>query len=220
MVGHLPHVRGVHPLEAYVGLCQVLGQLAIFRAERRMPASVPAYNHDDLALSFYGLRSLLDLGDQPQRAYVKRPFVGAGLQMQVRIDREWLTADWTYYIGVQSKLKFHEIERLLMQRLDMKVGSSEEVDTIYKFARAGARLVPIPDPPRDFPLNEWTYWRVDRASDAWKAVERTLNLGIRFNERQVQGKVDGEQQIQIQNPETGQVVSLSFALYAMPSPKS
>lgn len=216
-VQHLSSVRGVHPLDAYVGLCAVLGQLSIFRAERRMPTTVPAYNHDDLAVCFYALRTLLDLGDQPQRAYVKRPFIGAGLQMQVRIDREWLTPDWAYYIGVQSKLKFHEIERLLMQRLDMKVGSSEEVDTIYKFARRGAGLQAIPDPPRDFPLNEWTYWKVDRSTEAWKAVERTLNLGIRFNERQVQGKVDGEQQIQIQNPESGQLVSLSFALYAMPT---
>lgn len=215
-LSQLPFARGVHPFVAYCELCRIVGLLAIFKPERRMPV-VPKYDHDDLADCFRAIQHHLDVSEAERRTYVKRPFIGAGLQMQVRLEREWLEPSWTCYIGVESKLSFSQVDRLLMQRLDMKVGSSEEVDTIYKFARAGAHLVPVSDPPRDFPQHNWTYWRVDRGSEAWKAVEKTLNLGIRFNERQVEGKIDGEQRVQVHSADAGKLIGLSFALYAMPA---
>ena len=214
---NLPFVQGIHPLTAYSELCRVVGLLAIFHAERRMPTKIPRYDHDDLGTCFRAIRESLDISEEQKRAYIKRPFVGAGLQMQVRLDREWLEPSWTFFIGVESKLSFTEVDRLLMQRLDMKVGNSEEVDTIYQYARAGVYLIPATDPPRDLPQNRWTYWKVDRSSDAWQSVERTLNLGIRFNERQVEGKIDGEQNIQVLNADSGDLVGLAFSLYAMPS---
>ena len=84
---NLPLVRGIHPLTAFLELCRVVGQISIFLPERRMP-KVPVYDHDDLGGCFHAIRRLLDLDTEKQRrAYVKRPFVGAGLQMQVRLDR-------------------------------------------------------------------------------------------------------------------------------------
>ena len=212
---NLPFVRGLHPLPVYMELCRIVGLLAVFQPERRMP-EVPRYDHDDLGPCFYAVRRLLAVGPEERRMYVKRPFVGAGLQMQVRLDREWLGPTWAFYIGVESRLAFHEIDRLLMRDLDLKVGSSEEVDTIYRRRRAGVRLTAEPEPPRDFPGTNWTYWKVDRGSDAWEAVEHTLNLGIRFNEKQVVGQIDGEQKVQMKG-EDGDLIGLTFALYAIPA---
>ena len=212
---NLPFVRGLHPLPVYMELCRIVGLLAVFQPERRMP-EVPRYDHDDLGPCFYAVRRLLAVGPEERRMYVKRPFVGAGLQMQVRLDREWLGPTWAFYIGVESRLPFHEIDRLLMRDLDLKVGSSEEVDTIYRRRRAGVRLTAEPEPPRDFPGTNWTYWKVDRGSDAWEAVEHTLNLGIRFNEKQVVGQIDGEQKVQMKG-EDGDLIGLTFALYAIPA---
>lgn len=216
-MSHLPFVRGVHPLTAYAELCQVVGNLAIFARERRFPA-VPRYDHDDLGNTFRGLGRLLNLGEEPKQSYIKRQFVGAGLQMQVRLEREWLEPSWSFYIGVESRLKSSEVERLLSeQKLDMKVGSADEVDTIYRYARTGARISRMPDPPRDFPQANWTYWRIDRTSEAWMDVEKTLNLGIRFNDRQVEGEIDGQHRVEIFNAEDRDLIELGFALFAMPS---
>ena len=216
-ISHLPFVQGVHPLTAYGELCRVVGELAIFSKERRYP-SVPRYNHDDLGTCFRALAQLLRLGEEPRQGYVKRQFVGAGLQMQVRLEREWLEPSWAFYIGVESRLKSSEVERLLSEeRLDMKVGSADEVDAIYRYARTGARISRVPDPPRDFPQAGWTYWRIDRSSDAWADVEKSLALGIRFNDRQVEGEIDGQHQVQIYNGEGRDLVSLGFALFAIQS---
>lgn len=212
---NLPLVRGVHPLTAYMELCRIVGMVSILLPERRMP-KVPMYDHDDLGTCFYAVRRLLDVDPERQkRSYVKRPFVGAGLQLQVRLDREWLSPDWTFYMGVESKLSFNDIDRLLNDRLDLKVGSSDVVENIYRGGKGGVKLRPEAQPPRDFPGAGWTYWKMDRGSEAWQAVEKTLSIGIRFNEKQVVGGIDGEQTIQIRN-EQNQLVALSFALYALP----
>jgi type VI secretion system protein ImpJ len=118
-------------------------------------------------------------------------------------------------MGVESRLSFNEVDRLLTDRLDLKVGSSDVVENIYRGGKGGVKARPEASPPRDFPGSGWTYWKLDRGSEAWQAVEKTLNLGIRFNEKQVVGGIDGEQTIQIRTDQ-GQLVSLSFALYAMP----
>ena len=212
---NLPFVRGIHPLPAYMELCRIVGLISIFLPERRMP-KVPIYDHDDLGSCFHAVRRLLDIDQEKQRrAYIKRPFIGAGLQMQVRLEREWLTPGWTFYMGVESKLSFNEIDKLLTDRLDLKVGSSDVVENIYRGGKGGVKARPEAAPPRDFPGTGWTYWKLDRGSEAWQAVEKTLNLGIRFNEKQVVGGIDGEQTIQIRTDQ-GQLVALSFALYAMP----
>lgn len=216
-LGHLPFVRGVHPLTAFGELCQVVGCLAIFSKERRYP-TVPRYDHDDLGTSFRDLGRLLNLGEEQAQTYIKRQFVGAGLQMQVRLEREWLEPSWAFYIGVESRLNSSEVERLLSEhKLDMKVGSADEVDTIYRYARTGAKLSRVADAPRDFPQTSWTYWRIDRSSDAWLDVEKTLNLGIRFNDRQVEGEIDGQHRIEIFNADDRDLIELGFALFAMPS---
>jgi len=212
---NLPYARGVHPLWAYMELCRVVGLISIFLPARRMPR-VPLYDHDDLAGCFYAVRRLLDLDPEGQRrSYIKRPFTGAGLQMQVRLDREWLGSGWVFYMGVDSNLSFNEVDLLLKNRLDLKVGSSDVVENIYRSGKGGVALRPEAAPPRDFPGATWSYWKLDRGSEAWQAIEKSLNVAIRFNEKQVVGKIDGEQTIQIRTDQ-GQLVALSFALYAMP----
>ena len=213
---NLPLVRGIHPLTAYLELCRAVGQIAIFLPERRMP-QVPVYNHDDLGSCFHAIRKLLLLlvGRPPSQEYVKRPFVGARFVMKVALEPEWFTDQWTFYMGVESPLSMNEISNLLTLRLNTKLGSSELVEGIYSSGKGGVKARPEAAPPRVFPGSGWTYWKLDRTSEAWQAVERSQSLGIRFNERQVVGGIDGEDKVQIRTDQ-GQLVPLAFALFAIP----
>ena len=47
--------RGVHPRVAYVELCRIVGQLSIFRPERRVAEFQP-YDHDNLYEIFMDVR--------------------------------------------------------------------------------------------------------------------------------------------------------------------
>ena len=53
--------------------------------------------------------------------------------------------------------------------------------------------------------------------EAWGSVERSLNLGIRFNERMVVKQVNGENRIDITDRETGALASMAFSLFAIRS---
>jgi type VI secretion system protein ImpJ len=220
---NLWRVRGIHPLTAYMELCRIVGRLAVFRDDWNMKfPDVPAYDHDDLGRCFGRIRELL-LGRDPIATtapkYEKRIFEGDGLQMRVRMDNKWLAPDWDFYIGVESKLTFQEVEQLLLGRLSMKVGASDRVDTLYTRGMPGVYLRPEASAHRILPRGDWTYWRVDRESEEWNSVEQTLWLAIRFNERQVKDAqrvgLTGQQSVQVVHQD-GNLVSLVFALYAVP----
>jgi type VI secretion system protein ImpJ len=212
---NLPFVRGVHPLTAYKELCRAVGQTAIFRPERRLP-EVPRYDHDDLGRCFYAIKRLLQgRTDEPEAAtYQKRPFEGAGMQMQVRLEREWLSPTWTFFIGVNSKLSYHECVNLLRGGLDIKVGSSGQVERIFNLGQAGVQLIPQPEVPRLLPGKNWTYWKVERDSNAWLDAEKMLSLAIRLNHKHIVGEMDGRQEIQV-STDDGREIPMSFALYAI-----
>ena len=215
-IAWLPTSRGIHPFMLYTELSRAVGHLAIFKNARKMP-ELPVYDHDNLALCFNTLRRLLEVEDPKEEPYVRIPFSAQGLQMSVRLLPEWLAMTWSFYVGVEASLKSSRVTELLSEKeLGMKVGSTEEVDNIYRFGRRGVRFMPVGDAPRAFPRANWHYFRVDR-DEAWGSVERSLNLGIRFNERMVVKQVNGENRIDITDRETGALASMAFSLFAIRS---
>ncbi|MCA8990814.1 MAG: type VI secretion system baseplate subunit TssK [Planctomycetaceae bacterium] len=212
-LAYIANVGQVPPLTAYVELCRAVGTLSFFKAERHMP-DLPPYEHEDLGGVFAELSRLLELDIEVKRPYVARSFKGEGFQMQVKLDKEWLQPNWKFYIGVKSKLGLQDVDRLLRTQLDLKAGAADEVDSIYRRATAGVHLNPAPNPPRDFPLADWSYWLVNRDSPAWNRVQETLEFGIRFNEQQAKGKIDGAEEVVVEKPDDSSLVSIAFTLYA------
>lgn len=215
-LAYLSTVGQVDPLTAYIELCRAAGTLSFFREERSVP-DLPPYEHEELGAVFSELYDLLMVDLKVKRNYIPRPFRGEGFQMQVRLEREWLDPSWKFYIGVNSNMNLQEVDRLLRRQLDLKAGSADEVEAIYRRATAGVGLQPDPNPPRDFPVTDWSYWQVDRRSPAWSGVEKSLNFAIRFNERQSKGQIDGAEKVVVEKPDDSTLVGLSFTLYAMPS---
>ena len=213
-VRNLATVKGIHPCVAYMELCRVVGQLAIFRPERAMP-EVPQYDHDDLGRCFYAVRQFIQRGVETGPGPIKRPFIGAGLQLQVQLEREWLSPTWAFFVGVDSKLSYREVEKLIRGKLKLKVGSTKQVDSIFRSAKAGVTLTPEPEAPRSLPGGTWSYWKVERESVAWRDVEETLSIGIRIDDHHIEGRIDGQQSILVRTDDAQDII-LSFALFAMP----
>ena len=219
VLGTLVFAQGVHPLPVYVELCRLVGQIAIFGATRR-PAELPRYDHDDLAGCFYRAKQQIDtlLNILVEPAYKERPFVGAGLRMQVATEPMWLESVWQMYIGVQSPLDVDECIRLLTRpgELDMKVGSSDRVDTIFRMGQAGLRFSYAPHPPRALPSAPGLiYFQVTHEADEaeWDHVRKSLSLAIRLNENLIAGNIQGQSVLTIKTG--GQAATLQFTLYVV-----
>jgi type VI secretion system protein ImpJ len=222
LLGILAFAEGVHPLQAYLELCRLVGQLAIF-SDRRRPPDLPRYDHDDLGRCFYEVKryldALLDLILEPD--FQQRPFIGAGLRMQVTLEPAWLEPAWQMFVGVQSPLPAEQCVPLFTTPgvLDMKIGGSDRVDRIFEFAQSGLKFAHRPQ-PRTLPVMPGLiYFQVDRDSQPaeWQHVQRSLTLAIRLNEHRIAGNIQGEQTLTIKHG--GQTFPLRFTLYVARPPK-
>jgi type VI secretion system protein ImpJ len=219
VLGVLGYAQGTHPLTAYLELSRLVGQLAIFGDTRR-PPELPRYDHDDLGGCFYRLKQYIDalLNILVEPEYKERPFIGAGLRMQVALEPAWMESVWHMFLGVQSPLDPEECIRLLTRpgQLDMKVGSSDRVDTLFRLGQAGLRFTHSPRPPRALPaLPGQIYFQVSRDSPGgeWQHVQRSLTLAIRLNESLIAGNIQGQRILTIKTG--GQTTTLQFTLYVV-----
>jgi type VI secretion system protein ImpJ len=209
----------IHPIQAYLELCRAIGSLAVFGPTRRTPP-LPPYDHDDLGNCFNKLKllidSLLDYFVEPE--YKFRPFIGAGLRMEVALESAWVESAWQIYIGVQSTMSNDEIVRVLTTPgvLDMKVGSSERVDAIFRYGREGLRFIPVKNTPRVLPQHDSiTYFQLATdATSEWTAVQQSLSLAIRLNENRLVGGIQGQQDLTVKI--AGQTNTLRFTLFVVP----
>lgn len=221
VLGILAFAQGVHPLKAYLELGRLVGRLSIFGSTRR-PPELPRYDHDDLGTCFYRAKqhidTLLNILVEPE--YKERPLVGAGLRMQVALEPVWLESVWEMYIGVHSPLDTEECIRLLTKpgQLDMKIGSSDRVDSIFRMGLAGLRFAYNPRPPRALPaLPGLIYFQISRelAQSEWQNVQKSLTLAIRLNENLIAGDIQGQRVLTIKT--TGsQTTTLQFTLFVIP----
>jgi type VI secretion system protein ImpJ len=139
--------------------------------------------------------------------------------MQVALEPAWLESAWQIYIGVQSSLDADECVRLLTVpgQLDMKIGSSDRVDAIFRLGQAGLRFDTCPRPPRMLPmLPGLIYFQVSRDSQQleWHNVQKSLTLALRLNENRIAGNIQGQRVLTIKNG--GQTATLQFTLYVVP----
>lgn len=218
LLGPLVWAQGVHPLPAYLELCRLVGQLAIFGRQRRVP-DLPRYDHDDLGGCFNQVRHYIDdfLDQIVEPDYKERPFEGAGLRMQVVLEPAWLETVWQTFVGVQTPLPAEDCVKLLTRsdKLDMKIGSSERVDRIFQLGERGLKFTHTPVPPRALPSTPGLFFfQVDRNSqqEEWDNVRRSLTLAIRLNEKSVLGTIDGQRVLTIRTA-GGPPTTVQFTLY-------
>jgi len=216
---NMAFLEGIHPLDAYLELCRLVGQLSIFSLSRR-PPTLPRYNHDDLSGCFSQVKNYLDdlLDIVPEPDYQERPFVGHGLRMQVTIERNWLDQSALMFIGVQSPLEPDACADLMMRQLDMKIGSSDRVEMIYKMGDIGLRFSHLTGSllPQSLPRPQgMTYFQINREQqlNEWQQVEKSLSLAIRFNEKLIVGNIDRQEVV---NLRLESELPFRFTLFVLP----
>lgn len=207
--------------ELYQELCRLAGALGVYGPSRLLP-SLPTFDSWEPHKTFVPLRRLIDeyLDMIVEPEFKDRPFVGAGLRMQVALEPTWLQPEWGIFIGVQSELSTDEVVRIITQPgiLDMKVGSADQADAFYRAGKAGLSFTPIKTPPRVLPPGI-TYFQLskDLSGTEWADVNRTLSLAIRFNENRVQGNIQDQEVLTLSV--SGKTFRIQFTLFVV-APKS
>ena len=216
----LTFAAGVHPFVAYHELCRLVSQLSIFDSTRR-PPEIPHYDHDDLATIFrWAMRQIERLlGASRVIEFEQRYFTGTDRGMQVAIDPKWLHSGWDWYVGVLPEAITEQQCRDLLRpgQLDWKMGSSQQVDLIFKHGIPGVEQAELDHPPRGLPTREgWVYYEVRREGNAYRDVLATQSLAMRFTESLISNldRLRGQQKLEVFA--SGRRAVLQFALFAVP----
>lgn len=212
---------GVHPRTAYAELCRVAGQLAVFEPARRID-DLPLYDHDDLGRIFRLVRDQIEamLSRMVKFEFEQRYFVGFGsASLSVPLEQKWLQSNWQCYVGVQrGEMTEETCHRLLTGEghLDWKLGSSEEVDRLFRMGLPGLELLPADTLPRALPTRTgWTYYRIGGDSPAWRSVQLTQSLGIRLRDSLILNANDLIGQRRVEVAYENRTGWLEFALFAI-----
>ena len=219
----LTFAQSVHPFVVYCELCRVVGMLAIFDTARRI-SDIPKYDHDDLAEIFKWIKIRLEklLGTSQKLDYEQRFFVGTERGMQVTIKPEWLHSGWHWFVGVNGhNISENECRELLRPgKLDWKMGSSQQVDLIFKHGMPGVEQTELTQTPRALPSRRgWVYYELKRENAAWKDVLATQTLALRYKTELI-GNLDslqGQRKLEVLQGDRRAV--LEFALFAVPTTK-
>ncbi len=211
---------GVHPWHMFLELSRLVGQMAIF-SETRRPPDLPLYNHDDLGTCFSQLKFHLDalFNKVMEPEYKERPFIGAGLRMQCSLEPAWMDPAWQMFIGVQSNLEPVECVDLMTKagQLDMKLGSSDRVENLFRRGGTGLPFVAEHLPPQALPrVSGQVYFEVtqDPMNPEWLNVKNSLMLALRLNENLIVGNIQNERRLTVRT--AGRNVSVQFSLYMLP----
>ena len=212
--------QGVHPFVMYSELCRAVGMLSIFDPSRRV-TDIPQYDHDDLATIFKWIKLRIEqlLGATKKLDFEQRYFVGTERGMQVSIEPEWLHSGWSWYVGVNGHNVSEADCRELLRpgKLDWKMGSSQQVDLIFKHGLPGVDQLELTSPPRALPPIDWIYYEVQRDSNAWKDVLASQTLALRFRTELIGNldKLKGQRKLEVNRADKR--VILEFALFAVPA---
>lgn len=221
-LGILTFAGGVHPFTAYLELARLVGQLSIFRKERR-PPEIPNYDHDDLGRIFQYIKAqiLVLLDSIADYEYEMRWFVGESHGMQVSLESRWLGAEWTWFVAVHRGGMSERdcIAMLSPGALNWKLGSARQVESLFRHRQVGLELQALPQAPRALPVNrDFTYYEVTRnaTNDAWRDVLETQTLAMRLQERLITNleTLSGNRKLIV--TVGGKQYVLQFALFAVP----
>jgi type VI secretion system protein ImpJ len=142
--------------------------------------------------------------------------------MQVELEPAWLDAAAPMYIGVQSSLEALQCVTMLTKagQLDMKVGSSDRVEDLFRQGLGGLRFVAEPLPPQWLPrVAGQVYFQVtqDPKNPEWLNLKKTLVLALRLNEQMIVGNIQNERRLTVKAG--GRTVNMQFTLYVLPPKK-
>ena len=101
--------------------------------------------------------------------------------------------------------------------MDWKLGSSRQVEILFKHRAEGLTLVPLDRAPRALPRSkDWIYYEVTRGNNAWKDVQQTQTLAMRLKEEMIANRNNLQGQRKLMISTRGKQYVLQFALFAIP----
>ena len=180
LVAQLRQTSLLHPKDLYFLGCTLAGDLSTFRDKRR-PAALPAYLHDDPARCFKplmdDLRQSLSMVMEQTAIPIELQERKYGVRVAILPDVELLrSAQFVLAAGAQLP------PDVLRARFptQVKIGTVERIRDLVNLQLPGVVVRPLPVAPRQIPYHAgFSYFELEtRGNDMWKQLESSGGLAM------------------------------------------
>jgi type VI secretion system protein ImpJ len=170
----------LHPKDLYFSGVALAGDLSTFR-ERRRPAKLPAYLHDDPARCFKplmdDLRQSLSMVMEQTAIPIELQDRKHGMRVAIIPDIE-LQRSAQFVLAVNAQMPGEALRARFPAQL--KIGTVERIRDIVQVQLPGVPIRPMPVAPRQIPYHAgFTYFELEtRGNEMWKQLESSGGLAV------------------------------------------
>jgi type VI secretion system protein ImpJ len=170
----------LHPKDLYFTAVALAGDLSTFR-ERRRPAKLPAYLHDDPARCFMplmdDLRQSLSMVMEQNAIPIELQDRKHGMRVAIIPDIE-LQRSAQFVLAVNAQMPGEALRARFPAQL--KIGTVERIRDIVQVQLPGVPIRPMPVAPRQIPYHAgFTYFELEtRGNEMWKQLESSGGLAV------------------------------------------
>jgi type VI secretion system protein ImpJ len=177
---HMRHSRYTHPVDIYVELLRISGELWTFSPKRLAP-EYAEYDHDSPEASFEpvlaDIQRLLSL-DIGRAIRLNLTELTANAYMAQVPDRT-LFRNATFVIEVAASKSLTQIQQQFPALC--KIGPNTKMKEIVQTHLPGVEIIHIPTPPRQIrAVSDHVYFYLDKASPLWPEFSVASGLGLHF----------------------------------------
>lgn len=177
---HMASIKGLHPVDLYSLLIQLVGELSTFVAKNKRPPEFSHYLHDDLQSSFFPVTSALrnTLSSVYEQSAIALNLVEKkyGIRVAEITDRSLISSAF-FVIAAKADMP----EESLRSRLpaQIKIGPVERIRQLVNAAMPGIALKPLPVVPRQIPYHSgFVYFQLEPKSEFWKELENSGGFAV------------------------------------------
>lgn len=170
----------LHPKDLYFGAVSLAGDLSTFR-DRRRPADLPAYLHDDPARCFQplmdDLRQSLSMVMEQTAIPIELQDRKYGVRVAIVADVE-LQRTAQFVLAVAAQLPGDALRARFPTQV--KIGTVERIRDLVNLQLPGVTVRPMPVAPRQIPYHAgYNYFELEtRGNEMWKQLENSGGLAI------------------------------------------
>ena len=162
---HVAATRGQHPETFFQALLDLAGRLSSFSGDRRKPADLPVYRHENL------LRKLLSVVIQHSAVSLPLQDRGYGILIAVIADRT-LFQDSRFVLAAVASVPTETLRAQLPAQ--MKIGSVEQIRDLVNLQLPGVPIRALSVAPREMPfLQNAVYFELDQSVELWRSLPRS-----------------------------------------------
>lgn len=177
---HLTGVTRLHPERLYAECVQMAGDLATFGTDRRLAREFPAYDHDDLQLTFRPvleqLRRSLSMVLEQHAVPIDLHDRKYGVRVAIVADKSLLTGA-NFVLAVNAQMAAEALR--LRFPTQTKIGPVEKIRDLVNLNLPGVGLRALPVAPRQIPYHAgFNYFELDTASELWRTLQQSGGLAL------------------------------------------